>query len=997
MLVKYNSLSRVDKPLMTLCNPGSVHDGVSGRTTSIVGPLPNTEADEIIYNFNAPSELNFRIYRVITGDDDIDAQQNEIFNGLESRRLILLEGIGYFVITSVKTGYSEGAYYKDVSAQSSEVELQQRGIPPIEDGTYSLLTQNGKKGILDIIAEAISPLWSVYHVDDSLKEKLRTFEDVDPSLDCLSFLTGNVQEAYECVVIFNPLLRRVEVYDQESFADRTPIQISVYDFIDTLEISENAEDIYTAMNVRSTDDTGISSVNPIGTNIIYNFEHYLPWMSASLRSAVEIWQHDLAEEQSMYININRGYYDALTEKTECEAEIERLELLLQLYNRLKDNMVAGGDLTILNRYNTAISQNGGATISSGTIDSIKAAVNAQIAVVNQALETERTRYGHAQSNESSYWHEISRDNLMFGFTTLSSYFTPTQVEELKNFMFECSYTDEYVAITEDMSYNDQLKQMEALYERGKKQLARVSQPNPEFTIDSESGVFAQEFQQWSDELETGRFVDIAYRHTDTEDEVATLFLSSITINYDEQEMALKFSGQQNRSDPKALFDKVLGKINKSANSVNFINNAIAPVREGQFDEMRDKIEGSRNITIQEAFASENEEIVIDGSGITGKKFKNDGSGGYEPQQIKITSQNIVFTKNAWLSAETAIGKLEWEGEEVYGINGEAIIGNILIGENVFFKNQDNSIVFDNTGLTLQNSYNSIRIFPGDNGDSLLQISDISDPIHPKSLLNLTNSGSLYLNPGVIQAAWNDSSGTVRLESMSVTTGEQRPQLNIYRDYIGPSNYSIITSFDQDGCHFYDPDTNEHIATMGSSYVSNASGIYGLGFYLDDSSSFIQWSYQDPTDGQYEAKLEYFTHDIPGSGYSTHQGFHFEDNVFIHGGVGIDFYSDLNMHDHAITNAVITNNSDARLKQNIRPYSGNAIETVSRIGISSFDWIETGAHEDIGFIAQQLRDVIPDAVSENEETGRLYVKPIQLIPYLVGAIQDLYKLIKEEKE
>lgn len=993
MLVEYNKLSRVDKPLMTLCNPGSVYTEMTRTDGAIIGPLCDTEAEEIIFNFNAPSELNFRTYLISTGDSEVDLRRNDVFNAILNRRLIYVEKIGYFSITSVKYGYSEGVYYKDVTAESAEIELQQKGIPSVEDGTYYLTTRGTTKGILNMVADVLAPLWTVYHVDDSLREKMRTFEDTDPTLDCLTFLTENIQNAFECIVLFDPKNRRINVYDQAEYLNETPIQISVYDFINIMDISENADELHTALNVRGSDDTGISSVNPLGTNIIYNFDYYLPWMSESLRVAVNAWKAAVAAQTTQYIANNRAYYQALTDKSNAQADIDRYTLVLQLYKRLRDNVVADGDASHLNSYNNAISQNGGTPIPWGTVQEIKNAIDSEIQAYEGYLSTAQATYHQAETREASLWSEIARDNQRFGFGLQSDYFTQTQVQELRNYMFEGSYTDEYVTITEDMSYDDQFEQMKTLYDRGMQQLNRVSQPDSEYTVDSESGIFSEKFAQWSEYLETGCLVDIVYRKNARFDEVASLFLSSITVNYDEQEMSLKFSGRMNRSDPRALFEKVLGKINKSANSVNFINNAIAPVKEGEFDEMREQIQGSRDITMQNAFKSENEEIVIDGSGITGKKFKNDGTGEYEPQQIKLNSQNIIFTDDNWQSAKTAIGKLEWEGQPVYGINAEAIIGDVLIGENVFLKNHDNSVLFNDNGLTVKNSNNAIRIFPGDNGDNLMEITDNTDPANPKLLVGLTNSGSLYLNPEAIQIAWNNGAETIRVEEVG-----GRAQLNIYQSYTNAHNYQLLTSFDQDGTHFYNPNTNDHIASMGYNTVTNHPELYGLGFFLDDSSSFIQWSYQDPNDGQYKEKLGYYPkYILPGGGWQYQQGFHFKDSVYIHPDVGVHFYSDLNMHNNEIIDAVIAGSSDIRLKENIEPYKDCALDIVDSIGINSFDWKETGAHENIGFVAQQLQKVIPDAVLEDGKTGRLYVKPMQLIPYLVGAVQELYKLIKEEKE
>lgn len=91
-------------------------------------------------------------------------------------------------------------------------------------------------------------------------------------------------------------------------------------------------------------------------------------------------------------------------------------------------------------------------------------------------------------------------------------------------------------------------------------------------------------------------------------------------------------------------------------------------------------------------------------------------------------------------------------------------------------------------------------------------------------------------------------------------------------------------------------------------------------------------------------------------------------------------------------------SDMRLKTNIVPLA-NALELVNELGGYSFDWsdehIQSRGGEDgffvrkhdVGLIAQEVRDVLPEAVAEREN-GYLAVKYERLIPLLVEAIKEL---------
>ena len=96
-------------------------------------------------------------------------------------------------------------------------------------------------------------------------------------------------------------------------------------------------------------------------------------------------------------------------------------------------------------------------------------------------------------------------------------------------------------------------------------------------------------------------------------------------------------------------------------------------------------------------------------------------------------------------------------------------------------------------------------------------------------------------------------------------------------------------------------------------------------------------------------------------------------------------------------------SDRRLKKNIETIeTAKALDIVSKLRAVSFDWKEDIFNEekrntsDLGFIAQEVEELIPEAVSEYTqiESGEVYknIKHERLVPYLLSAIQ--YLLSKE---
>jgi hypothetical protein len=160
--------------------------------------------------------------------------------------------------------------------------------------------------------------------------------------------------------------------------------------------------------------------------------------------------------------------------------------------------------------------------------------------------------------------------------SITSYFTQQEYDELSNYIFEGSYTDEYITVTESMTYDERFEQMKVLYSRSVDRLTRISEPTQEFSIDVENFLFVKEFSEWSDQLRTGCLINV---ELDTDD-IAALFLSNITVNYDDKELSMTFGNRFNRFDPKAMFNNVLGDIKKTANSLNYVKEILYPVKSG---------------------------------------------------------------------------------------------------------------------------------------------------------------------------------------------------------------------------------------------------------------------------------------------------------------------------------------------------------------------------------------------------------------------------------
>lgn len=685
MIVRYSSLNRLEKPKFTLCNPGSIY--TNGMLNKVVGMLVDTEAEEIVFNFNATSEFNLRVNRITREDAEENAHVYSIYKAVQNRRLIFVEDLGYFMITNIEDGFDGHNHYKDVTAKSVDAEIAQKMVPFIDNGTYRFSTDETgtNKGLLETVVETL-PLWTIEHVDDAVAERWRTFEDVDTSINCLAFMLQNMQDAFECIFVFNNVTRTISVYDQANYVRQTNIHITKEDLINSLDITENADDLFTAVSVLGDDNVTIAAINPLGTNVIYDFTYYLSWMSDSLRTKVVAWQNAVDAERESYYNLNLGYFTKMTEASNLEMEIEKLDTQITMYNRCRNNIVAENSTDLVGSYNEAIAEAGGEQIT------IQDSIEETLAVIDNLIAECESNKENSQAVHEAKLAELETVKAQVDAVReklkITSYFTEEEYTELCHYIFEGSYSDDYVVITDIMSYDDKFAQMKILYDRAASQLQRASQPTQEFSVDVENFIFIKEFEEWSEQLETGCLINVELEVND----IAALFLSNMTINYDDHTLKMTFGNRFNKFDPKSLYDDVLGKITKSANTLAYIKEILYPIKSGEFNSMKEALQTSRNLTMGQALASTGEEVVIDGSGYTGRKLLE--SGVYDPRQVKLTGKNLVFTDDAWESCKVAIGELLFgDKESAYGINAEIIIGDIILGNNLRILNNDGNDAF----------------------------------------------------------------------------------------------------------------------------------------------------------------------------------------------------------------------------------------------------------------------------------------------------------------
>lgn len=187
-----------------------------------------------------------------------------------------------------------------------------------------------------------------------------------------------------------------------------------------------------------------------------------------------------------------------------------------------------------------------------------------------------------------------------------------------------------------------------------------------------------------------------------------------------------------------------------------------------------------------------------------------------------------------------------------------------------------------------------------------------------------------------------------------------------------NGYSSIAFFD-DG----------NTSRGGIGYSNSASGVFGQRMYLQSANKDIVFS----TNGGTAAHMVIENGGEVGIGNSS-------PSYLLHVGsstpVGIvaRFQNSTGTCDINPTATALSCSSDETLKENIVSISESSLDKIKQLNPVSYSWKNDENHViQTGFIAQSVRTIFPNLVSEDKDNHLLSLNYMGLIPYIIKAIQE----------
>lgn len=396
------------------------------------------------YAFNLSGEFNYNEISTISFDIPayVDGVKTPGYDDVIGLRMIDMVGWGRFVLVNPKVSGDGIKEIKSCKAYSLEYELVRKKMS-LQNGTYNFWNSVAPaETVIDIILSYL-PSWSVGEIDASLEGKYRTFEV--SNVNIYDFIKSTLQKTYGCVFDFDTYNRRINVKSVESEVTQAPVYISLQNLAKQIDVSEDTEHIVTVLDVNGAEGVTIRSVNPTGTNKIYNLDYLIETnqIPADIAEGWLAWKAAFEENQE-------DYHDIMMQKVVKTSEVVAAEYELQV---MKDE-----ELATLEVERSVIVESLAVYPDNSDYKAALAAKTEEIESKKEAIEGKKNALDALKAAETTLQSQLNDINTKLHFTDGDFWnggaFTQEQYKVLDRYFIEDSIEDSNFVTQTVENYSD---------------------------------------------------------------------------------------------------------------------------------------------------------------------------------------------------------------------------------------------------------------------------------------------------------------------------------------------------------------------------------------------------------------------------------------------------------------------------------------------------------------------------------------------------------------
>ena len=524
-----------------------------------MGMIPYSTVDSIKRGIKTVSELTFSVNKYYGADN----LRNPLYDELKTERFILLDEDECYVIKKV-TELNEKS--KTITAYSREKKLF-KNTAEFEDITLTLKTPytdiEGCFSLDELLYDATG--WHIGYVSPKVlyksnetiidnitgetnstlttEEKLRYQESV--STNWYDYINNDIAEQFECFPVFNSYNKTVDLYSDDELGNDPNLILSYDNYLKSIELESDTEDIVTKLVLSGNDDLTISEVNPSGETFVEDFSYFMESgeMSDELISALQLY-YSMVKIRAVEWNRLRGEkqenLSSLTSKKNelliVYSTIKSIEFTIKQSNDEAFNAKQQERLVELNNERALLEG------QINDLDNKITLLNASIENINKLCKKK---------------YATDNNGILI--------FTESLLNELKEFIYQDSYSND--AITDELT----------LMKIGKRKVKQSCFPTKTWSVDSVNFIerlIDNGFRQhWNGELGLGDMIVLK-----GEEMIEIIYVIGYTQNFKEKTIELELSNKKEENEFSLSIGERLtqGKeaykiAKKSRSTINMVN------------------------------------------------------------------------------------------------------------------------------------------------------------------------------------------------------------------------------------------------------------------------------------------------------------------------------------------------------------------------------------------------------------------------------------------
>jgi len=256
---------------------------------------------------------------------------------------------------------------------------------------------------------------------------------------------------------------------------------------------------------------------------------------------------------------------------------------------------------------------------------------------------------------------------------------------------------------------------------------------------------------------------------EVDENVYRLRLSEYSVQYNDWTLDVEFTDVKFGHDSASDIESVLEQAKNMTTSYGAVTRQAESGKKSK-ETLDDWASSGFKLTTKIIGGADNQEFIIDESGITGREYIPE-TGSYSPEQVKLISSGLYVTDDGWLTARTGIGRFTFTNpktnreETRYGVIADVLVGNMLLSKEAGIYNDSGSVTLDEDGFTL--------ITERGDGAKTFRIIRKNDDGTLTNILSIDSNGNLQLNAS---SSVETGDGLMTLEEIA-NKGVDQDQIN----------------------------------------------------------------------------------------------------------------------------------------------------------------------------------------------------------------------------